>query len=232
MRREWLSNMYRHVCITRSWRILVRKGHVKKSDCLAALAPVLHQGVIIIGGRLRHACIAEMSESPPIIPHDHKVAMLIVREIHNGAHLGTEWVLSKLRQKYWIVNARNLIKCVKRQCVTCKRLYATPMMQKMADLPQERCQPGKPPFTYVGVDLCGPFHVKRGRSTVKCYGCLYTCFTTRAIHVEKLDSLEKDSFINGFLRFSSRKGYPEKVWSDNSTNIVSAEKDIRKSLSR
>ena len=211
---------------------LGEKGHVKKSDRLAALSPVLHQGVIIVGGRLRHACIAELSKSPPIIPHDHKVAMLIMREIHNGAHLGTAWVPSKLRQKYWIVNARNLIKCVKRQCVTCKRLYATPMTQKMADLPQERCQSGKPPFTYVGVDLCGPFHVKRGRSTVKRYGCLYTCFTTRAIHVEKLDSLETDSFINGFVRFSSRKGYPEKVWSDNGTNIVGAEKEIRKSLSQ
>ena len=60
------------------------------------------------------------------------------------------------------------------------------MSQKMSDLPPERCLSGKPAFTYVGVDLFGPFYVKFGRGRVKRYGCLYTCFNARAVHIEVL----------------------------------------------
>ena len=100
----------------------------------------------------------------------------------------------------------------------------------MADLPVERCTPGRPPFSFVGVDLFGPFLVKLGRSEVKRYGCLYTCFNTRAIHIEILNSLESDAFINGFIRFTSRRGYPVKVWSDNGTNLVGARAELSRSL--
>ena len=56
--------------------------------------------------------------------------------------------------------------------------------------------PGRPVFYYTGVDLFGPFLVKYGRGEVKRYGCLYTCLTTRAIHIEVLHSLETDTFLN------------------------------------
>ncbi|XP_076045786.1 uncharacterized protein LOC143028029 [Oratosquilla oratoria] len=104
------------------------------------------------------------------------------------------------------------------------------MNQRMSDLPPERCEPGGPAFRYVGVDLFGPFHVKVGRSEMKRYGCLYTCFTTRAIHIEKLDSLQTDAFINGFVRFTARRGYPSKVWSDNGTNLVGARAELARSV--
>lgn len=100
----------------------------------------------------------------------------------------------------------------------------------MADLPSERVTPDKPPFSFVGVDCFGPFVVKRGRSQVKRYGCIFTCLTMRAIHIEKLDSLEADSFINGFMRFCARRGVPEKVRSDNGTNFVAGERELREAM--
>ena len=48
----------------------------------------------------------------------------------------------------------------------------------------------------------------------------------RAIHIEKLNSLETDSFLNGFRRFAARRGIPSKVWSDNGTNFVGAQTEI------
>ena len=146
-----------------------------------------------------------------IFPHDHRISYLIVHECHNSAHLGTEWTLGLIEDKYWITHARGLVKRIKKNCLVCKKLYGVTLNQKIADLPPERCEAGKPPFSYVGVDLFGPFYIKLGRSEVKRYGCLYTCFNTRAIHVEKLDSLETDTFINGFVRFAARSGYPVKV---------------------
>ena len=107
-------------------------------------------------------------------------------------------------------------------------MFGRPAVQQMADLPPERLEPNKPPFTYVGLDCFGPFYVKQGRSEVKRYGCIYTCLTTRAIHIEKLNSLETDSFLNGFRRFTSRRGYPSKIWSDNGTNFIGAEAELAK----
>ncbi|KAJ8034438.1 hypothetical protein HOLleu_21279 [Holothuria leucospilota] len=73
----------------------------------------------------------------------------------------------------------------------------------MADLPTERVEDSTPPCSYVGIDVFGPFYVRLGRSEVKRYGCLFTCLSIRAIHVEKLDSLDTDTFINAFRRFVS-----------------------------
>ena len=41
------------------------------------------------------------------------------------------------------------------------------MVQKMADLSREGCEPGRAPFCFVGVDLFGIFYAKVGRSEVK-----------------------------------------------------------------
>ena len=73
----------------------------------------------------------------------------------------------------------------------------------MSDLPLERCIPDRSPFSSPGVDLFGPFYVTFGRSQVKLNGCVYSCFTSRAIHIEKLDDLSTDAFINGFVHFVS-----------------------------
>ncbi|XP_064616927.1 uncharacterized protein LOC135480925 [Liolophura sinensis] len=101
-----------------------------------------------------------------------------------------------------------------------------PEAQRMADLRSDRITPGKPPFTCVGVDCFGPFMIKRGRSRVKRCGYIFTCLTIRAIHVEKLDSMNTDSFINALKRFESRRGKPEKIRSNNGTNFTSAEKEL------
>ena len=54
----------------------------------------------------------------------------------------------------------------------------------------------------------------------------------RAVHLEKLHSLEADSFINAFLRFAARRGTPEKVYSDNETNFIGGEKELREAIER
>ena len=64
----------------------------------------------------------------------------------------------------------------------------------------------EPPFTYCGIDLLGPFVVKDGRKEVKRYGTLYTCLSSRAIHIEVVLSLSTDSFIMSLRRFVGCSG--------------------------
>ena len=102
----------------------------------------------------------------------------------------------------------------------------------MADLPADRVTPGKPPFCTVGIDCFGPFLVKRGRSHEKRYGCLFTCLSTRAVHIEMLSSLETDTFINALVRFSARRGTPESIRSDNGTNFVGAQRELSDAITK
>ena len=64
----------------------------------------------------------------------------------------------------------------------------------MADLPQGRLQYDTPCFSHVGIDYFGPILVKQGRSQDKRYGCLFTCLTMRAIHIEIAYCLDTNSF--------------------------------------
>ncbi|XP_071085629.1 uncharacterized protein [Haliotis cracherodii] len=52
----------------------------------------------------------------------------------------------------------------------------------------------------------------------------------RAIHLEKLDSMDTDSFINALRRFEARRGVPDIVRSDNGTNFRGAQKELREAI--
>ena len=104
------------------------------------------------------------------------------------------------------------------------------MQQKMTILPEDRITPSKPPFTYVGVDCFGPFTVRRGRTTAKRYGVLFTCLAIRAVHIEVVHSMETESFINALRRFIARRGCPEEIRSDNGGNFVKGEKKLREAV--
>ena len=135
--------------------------------------------------------------------------------------MGQESVLSFLRETVWIVKGRSAVRRVLGRCMTCQRQRnACPGEQFMADLPEVRVVPEKPPFTFVGVDYFGPLEVKQGRSRVKRYGCLFTCLTTRAVHIEIAHSLDTDSMINALRRFISVCGYPEQIRSDQGSNFT------------
>jgi len=184
-----------------------------------------------VGGRLKHLDASKYVKNPIIIPHQHGVAWMIIRDVHNVAHLGVEWTLSMVRKKFWITRSRALIKSIKSQCVVCKRLFGKPQVQKMADLPEERLESGNIPFTKAGVDCFGPFLCKQGRSEVKRYGLLVTCLSIRAIHIEMLYDMSTDSFLNGFRRFVSRRSTPELVLCDNGTNFVGAQSEVDRAKS-
>ena len=209
-----------------------RTGSVKKSSSIAKLDPELRDGLLCVGGRLRHAPIEQEQRHPVILPKKHHVVDLIVRHYHLlSGHSGQEYVLSLIRKSYWIIKGRVAVRRVVNRCFSCRRRQAPFKTQKMADLPADRVTPNKPPFSFVGVDCFGPFWVKRARSQVKRYGVLYTCLATRAIHLEVAQSMDTDSFLNSMRRFIARRGVPEVMRSDNGSNFVGGCKELREAIS-
>jgi len=103
-----------------------------------------------------------------------------------------------------------------RNCIVCKKSRGKTLDQKMSDLPKDRLEPS-PPFTYCAVDYFGPFYVKVRRSEVKRYGALFTCLVSRAIHLEVVESMDTDSFLNAYLRFVGRRGPVRQLRSDRGT---------------
>ncbi|XP_072171548.1 uncharacterized protein [Diadema setosum] len=207
---------------------------IAKSSPLYKLnAKLTDEGLICVGGRLDNAPLEERAKHPVIMPPNHHVVQLLVRHYHiMSGHSGKEYVLSLIRQRYWVIRGRLAVRRVLSDCFICKRLRAGPVEQKMADLPADRVAAEKPPFSHVGVDCFGPYMVKQGRSLVKRYGCIFTCLVIRAIHIEVLHSLDTDSFLNALQRFISRRGRPEIIRSDNGTNFIGAEREPREGLKR
>lgn len=99
-------------------------------------------------------------------------------------HQGKGFTMNEIRSSgYWIPSMSRAIASYIRQCVICRRLRRSPEGQRMSDLPVERVEPS-PPFTYCGMDWFGPFVTTEGRKQNKRYGLLFTCFCSRAIHIE------------------------------------------------
>ena len=106
----------------------------------------------------------------------------------------------------------------------------------MSDLPKEQFAINVKPFSKTRIYYFGPIYVKTSRRTQstqgnnKKYGILFTCLTTHAKHVEMAGDLSTDSFLMSLRRFISRRGNISITFSDNGTNLVSAEKELRLAL--
>ncbi|XP_014663229.1 PREDICTED: uncharacterized protein LOC106805948 [Priapulus caudatus] len=188
-------------------------------------------GLLRVGGRLTRSELCHVSKHQLILPYTHQISRLIIEDCHiRTGHAGVERVLAETRRRYWILKGRKLVKSVLSHCIACKKSRGKTEVQLMADLPKARVTPHEPPFTWVGVDYFGPFSVKRGRSEVKRYGCIFTCLSIRAVHIEVAHSLDTDSFINALERFIARRGEPKEIRSDNGTNFVGAQAELRRAI--
>lgn len=85
------------------------------------------------------------------------------------------------------------------------------------------------PFTFTGIDFTGAMHVKNELGTIqKVYICLFTCASTRGVHLEVLPSLSEESFMKAFRRFTCRKSTPKVILTDNAKTFIAASNEVRK----
>ncbi|XP_074649004.1 uncharacterized protein LOC141904321 [Tubulanus polymorphus] len=133
--------------------------------------------------------------------------------------------VNKVRKRFWITSLRSLAKKILRKCVTCKRLYGRPYLAPPPPpLPSFRVNELKP-FTATAIDFTGHLYV-RGENEV--YICLFTCCTTRAIHLEIVTDATVDSYIRAFRRFCSSYSAPNIIYSDNAKTFIAGEAEIKR----
>ena len=202
------------------------------SSKLSPLNPVLDEdGLLRCNSRLQYAdCLSWETKFPIILPKKHDVTKLIISDVHKRcAHGGTNQVLAQLSTRYWIIAAREAIRQWEIECAVCRRRKASPARQIMAPLPKIRTHLSMRAFSQTSVDYGGPFYTKqgRGKSRQKRYLCLFTCLAIRAVHLEVAYALDTDSFLNAFFRMASRRGLPQDMISDNGTNFVGADRELK-----
>ena len=165
---------------------------------------------------------------PILLPRKHWISKLITREAHQFGHSGVAATTAKTRRKFWIIKGHDISKVVKRQCTFCREFQARTETQFMANLPSYRLQPYTPPFLYSSCDYFGPIKVKIGRNkTAKHYGVIFTCINTRAVHLELATDASTMEFLHVLRRFFCYRGYPKQMISDNGSQMVGAERELR-----
>ncbi|GFQ97106.1 integrase catalytic domain-containing protein [Trichonephila clavata] len=133
------------------------------------------------------------------------------------------WQLG-VREKYWILKARQTIKSLLKKCIICKRFNSNPGNQVIAPLSDVHVTES-PPFSVVEIDFAGRFFVKD--SDAKQYILLITCAVTRSVHLELVGNMTTDTFLLAFRRFIARRGLCSLVISDNARTFKRAELELQ-----
>lgn len=211
----------------------LRKGKcVSPQSKLKTLSPFLDDsGLIRVGGRLRNANFNYCIKHPIVLPAKHIFTHLVIASEHERTlHSGAQCTLSHVRQKYWPINGKQVVRSYVRKCVTCARVNPNVNIPpRMGDLPRARVAPSRP-FSSVAVDYAGPFELKasqtRTNKLVKCYVCIFVCLVTKAVHIEVISDLTSEGFLSLLKRFVSRRGFSENIYTDNATNFVGTNNEL------
>ncbi|XP_033229062.1 uncharacterized protein LOC117180681 [Belonocnema kinseyi] len=198
---------------------------------LSKLSPFLDEhGLLRVGGRLKKSDLAYDTKHPLLLSSQHHLTDIIIREIHERTkHAGISLTFYTLRERFWIINGKHQIRGIIHRCVTCIRHSPQDSHAKMADMPDVRVNES-PAFCHTGVDFFGPILIKekkdRNKTFIKTYGCVFVCMVSKAVHIEIAVDLSTEGFLAALSRFIHRRGTPERVFSDNGTNFVGANREL------
>ena len=138
---------------------------------------------------------------------------------------GVAATMSNVREKFWIPKLRSVVKSVVHKCNLCKRYRVKAMdPSTTAPLPNFRTEFTEP-FSTTGVDFAGPLYYKIGKNkTSKAYVALFTCASTRAVHLSLCKEMTLIEFKRVMKNFVARRGCPKLVVSDNAKTFKATKK--------
>ena len=208
------------------------QGHLQEDELEKQLGLFKDEkGIIRCRGRLGNSQASYDTKFPALLSRNHHVTSLIIRYCHERVmHNGLKETLTEVRSRYWIPKGRQTVKKELFGCNICRRFqgrsYPVP---ESPDLPEFRVRDVHA-FSCVGVDFAGPLfiksNVKDDSEMTKVYIALFTCATSRAVHLELVSSLDAPTFLLCLRRFTGRRGLPKLIVSDNAKTFQASEKTL------
>ena len=190
------------------------------------------QGCVVCYGRLASvdASFVDVDSSPKIVlPHNNPFTEKLIMSIHiDLAHLGQNAVISKLNDKYWLIQAHRYVKNVISKCLPCQAQLAKTLTPQMAALPKIRRTALIEPFSHVGIDVAGHFFIRSSRAKHyprKIWVLIISCLTTRACHLLTLDRMTGEEFVTVFDTFNQTMNrVVVQVYCDRGSNFILGDK--------
>ena len=145
-------------------------------------------------------------------------------------HHGTEYIRNYLQQSFVIIGIRKTLRQIRHNCFLCRRFQGKGLHPFMTDLPPTHFDdPSDDPFSFknTGIDNIGPFYIATRDTTEKSYICLFTCLSSRAVHLGSTENLTTSNCITAIRRFIASRGTLKLLISDNATYFVGARKQLR-----
>lgn len=188
-------------------------------------------GVLRIQGRLSNTDLPREVRFPALISGKSPITELIVKDGHKKAgHPGRRHLKNYLHSKFGVrvTEGDKIMSKIKKQCELCQRFHAQPHTPLMGELPKERTLINQAPFTAVGIDFAGKVNII-GKETGEVV--LFTCLTTRVIHLELAPSKTTEHFIGAWRRFTNKRGIiPQYVLTDGAKSFAKARTEIVKEV--
>ena len=182
---------------------------------------------ISIAGRYTEAT-KDLSTSfcVPFIDKHSPFAYAIINDVHwndsNVSHRGIETTLRAFLKQAYIIEARSIIKAVKRSCQRCRYLEKKAIDVAMGPIPKSSLTV-LPAFYMCQIDLAGPFksfHPQNKRSTKKIWLVVFCCCTKSSTAIKVMDDYSTTAFVQAFIRFASDAGFPKVLYCDEAVSYT------------
>ena len=219
------------------FRQLAQGKDLAKTSKLAQHNPMWDhvKRLVVSNSRLVQSNLPVETKWPILLPKNCPIVAKYVINLHEmSGHQGAGYTLSILRQQFRLCQGRRQVQKIIRTCTKRHCMKPVPLQQQMAPLPALRTD-DVGAFRHCSTDLFGPMLAKHSCEHAECphpktskvYGALFTCFHSRAVHLELIKDQGTEEFLNAFRSFVARRGTPNVMFSDNAKNFKSTSKEIR-----
>lgn len=210
-----------------------RKAHAEGK--LRKLTLWEKDGMLVVSGRAEEGLKLYFGEGHlPVLMSGARVSNLIMLWAHTRDHAGRDTTLNTATQVAWIVGGRKLAGKITEMCIRCRFLRKQLENQKMAVLPARLTVPAAP-FQHIGLDLIGPFLVKRmggakatrgGPTTYKAWAILILCLTVKALRLYLTAGYSTKDFLLCMDEHEADHGEASTIHSDRGSQLLSAAKEV------
>ena len=168
----------------------------------------------------------------PVVDFRSPIAYALSLEVHwyhpDAMHAGVETALRYVQLVAYVLNGRELIKSIKKNCAKCRLEVKHRISVEIGPKVEQNFKIA-PAFYTSQVDLFGPFksysNVNK-RASIKIWFVIFCCCVTGAIDVKVMECYSADSFLLAFIRFACKYGYPKTLFTDEGSQLIKRCEDM------